>query len=149
MQTYIEVAEGTEAIHRILALQTPLHEITLGSGCKLSTQTWPTYPSLLHTHTSLKLHAFSPKAGEAQVNCKPARVLRIGTVATNSGHGRCSELSAVSATHQNKKIIDGFSSGKRNKLPNLCLASLKDSSQVVRFSVVPNITDMSSSFLID
>lgn len=74
----------------IRALQTPLQEVTVGSGERESTQTWPTQPSLLHTHTSCE-----PNVGAAQVNCRPARVLRIGTGATNSGH---SLLSTDNAT---------------------------------------------------
>lgn len=65
----------------IRALQTPLQEVTVGSGERESTQTWPTQPSLLHTHTSCE-----PNVGAAHVNCRPARVLRIGTGAMNSGH---------------------------------------------------------------
>ena len=33
---------GIETIERILALQTPLQQITVGSGLRLSTHTWPT-----------------------------------------------------------------------------------------------------------
>lgn len=71
-------------MHKIFALHTPLHEVTVGSGSKLKIQTWPTYPSLLHTHTSLP---FSPMVGAAQVNCNPALVFLIGTAVTSSGDG--------------------------------------------------------------
>ena len=33
---------GIETMERILALQTPLQQITVGSGRRLRTQTWPT-----------------------------------------------------------------------------------------------------------
>lgn len=81
-------------MQRIRALQTPLQEMTLGSGVRLRTQTWPTYPSLLQTQTTFKLDGFIARAGDAQVNCNPARVFCIGTGATNSGQGRCSEFKA-------------------------------------------------------
>lgn len=73
---------GIEVTHRIRALHTPLHEVTVGSGYRLNTHTWPTYPSLLHTHTSLWFNA-----GAAHVNCRPARVLRMGTGPTKSAFG--------------------------------------------------------------
>jgi hypothetical protein len=69
-------------MHKILALQTPLQEVTVGSGCNERTQTWPTYPSLLQTQTSREP---GPQVGAAQVNCKPALVFLIGTAETNSG----------------------------------------------------------------
>lgn len=99
---------GTDTMQRIRALHTPLQEVTVGSGCKLKMQTCPTYPSLLHTQTSFPLY---PNVGAAQVNCKPARVFRIGTVATSSGQGLLSP-----------------------DIANLCFVSLKDSSQDARFS---------------
>lgn len=83
-ETYLLFIPGTETMQRILALHTPLHEVTVGSGCKLSMHTCPTYPSLLHTQTSLPL---SPSVGAAHVNCKPALVFLMGTVATSSGVG--------------------------------------------------------------
>ncbi len=33
------VAAGTEATHKIRVLQTPLHDVTVGSGCSERTQT--------------------------------------------------------------------------------------------------------------
>ena len=33
---------GMEAMHKMRALQTPLHDVTLGSGTRLSTHTCPT-----------------------------------------------------------------------------------------------------------
>lgn len=74
--------DGIDVTHKMRALHTPLHDVTVGSGYKLKTQTWPTYPSLLHTQTSLWF-----KAGAAQVNCSPARVFRIGTGPTKSAFG--------------------------------------------------------------
>lgn len=86
---------GIEVTHNMRALQTPLHEVTLGSGYRLKTHTWPTYPSLLHTHTSLWFNA-----GAAHVNCSPALVFRIGTGPTKSAFG----LRSVDKTIQNKII---------------------------------------------
>lgn len=40
--TYGWGAAGIDAMERILALHTPLQHATVGSGCKLSTQTCPT-----------------------------------------------------------------------------------------------------------
>jgi len=73
---------GMEVTHKIRALQTPLHDVTVGSGYRLNTHTWPTYPSLLHTHTSLWFNA-----GAAHVNWSPARVFRMGTGPTKSAFG--------------------------------------------------------------
>lgn len=90
----------------IRALQTPLQEVTVGSGERESTQTWPTQPSLLHTHTSCE-----PNVGAAQVNCRPARVLRIGTGATNSGHSLLStdnaNMGQTIVQVKYKKILSG------------------------------------------
>lgn len=71
-------------MHKILALQTPLQDVTVGSGCKLRMHTCPTYPSLLQTQTSLP-NSFN--VGAAHVNCNPALVFLTGTVATSSGQG--------------------------------------------------------------
>lgn len=84
-------AVGTEVIHMILALHTPLQLVTVGSGSKLITHTCPTYPSLLHTHTSL----CGPSVGAAHVIWSPALVLRMGIEFTNSGTGKRS-MDAVS-----------------------------------------------------
>lgn len=40
--TFISGGGGTQATHNILALQTPLHDVTCGSGCNVKTHTWPT-----------------------------------------------------------------------------------------------------------
>lgn len=89
---------GMDAMHNILALQTPLHEVTVGSGCKLSIQTCPTYPSLLHTHTSCMGWPEEEQlvnVGAAHVNWRPARVFLIGTEVKNSGDGLRSTIIAV------------------------------------------------------
>lgn len=38
----VRLNAGTEAKHSMRALHTPLHDVTVGSGDKLSTHTWPT-----------------------------------------------------------------------------------------------------------
>ena len=45
---------GTEVMERILALQTPLQQITVGSGIRLKTQTWgETQVRLCNTYLSV------------------------------------------------------------------------------------------------
>lgn len=96
LESHLWVHAGIPATHKILALQTPLQDVTCGgSGVRLNTHTWPTQPSLLHTQTSLEPCPLA-KVGAAQVNCKPARVFRIGRGPTNSGQGLLSADNAVS-----------------------------------------------------
>lgn len=93
---------GIEVTHNMRALQTPLHEVTVGSGYRLKTHTCPTYPSLLHTHTSLWFNA-----GAAHVNCSPALVFRMGTGPTKSAFGlRSVDKTTKPNNHQrtNEKI---------------------------------------------
>lgn len=82
--TNFRLNAGTDAKHKIRALQTPLQLVTVGSGDKLSTHTCPTYPSLLHTHTSF----WAPNVAAAHVNWRPARVFRIDTLSV-SGNRVC------------------------------------------------------------
>lgn len=77
------LTEGTAVIQRMRELQTPLHDVTFGSEVKERTHTCPTNPSELQTQTSL----VGGMVADAQVNCMPARVFRIGSGNKNSGGG--------------------------------------------------------------
>lgn len=92
---------GIEVTHSMRALHTPLHEVTVGSGYRLRTHTWPTYPSLLHTHTSLWF-----SAGAAHVNCSPALVFRMGTGPTKSAFGLRSVDNTARKSNRLKNTIN-------------------------------------------
>lgn len=134
---------GTEVTHRIRALQTPLQLVTVGSGYKLRTQTCPTYPSLLHTHTSF----IDPIVEAAHVNCSPARVLRMGIIDRNSGATFFSYDVAKRRIFDKSKayhqyIVQLAKVTHSIYSPNFCLAIEKASSHWFRFSGFENSIDM-------
>lgn len=60
---------GTAPMQRMRAEQTAMQASTSGSARRLSRHTWPTYPSLLHTHTSGVGSGQLLRVGAAHENC--------------------------------------------------------------------------------
>ena len=93
--------------------------------------TWPTYPSLLQTQTSLRLCELRPRVGAAEGNWRPARVLRMGMRESRSGGGAAPVSSEDSVKTQEINYIT-------QSLPSFSLALMNASSHSFFLSGVSN-----------